>query len=185
VTLQQALLHPSGRLLPAYVEQTAHWPDNWKALVGRELGIAPVHVHDMGVGGPLLSSFTAHYTMNKAMRMHAESLRLKLGLLPDKPQRTTTEVCGNVEFSLPVELKPWDGDPSHYLLEVNGTVKALSDSDGSDELEIVGELKLFIIKLAESHKNGVPIGFICDCHSSDLDELRSTLFADEELKEEF
>ncbi len=187
VTVRQALetTHNTGQILPDYIEQTAHWPDNWRALVARELSIAPNSVHEVGVGGPLLTAFTTRYSLNKAVRIHAVALRLKLGIQPIVIRKPRSDYRGVVEFSFSSELKPWDYDPSEYLLEVTGHVKATFDTEDYGDPQPAGELKLLIIKMAEARKARVQICGICDCHSSDMEEVWSTLFADDELKEEF
>src|SRR5205814_1960619 len=47
-----------------------------------------------------------------------------------------------------------------------------------------GELKLLVIKLAEAVNDGASVCEICDCHSSDLEELYCDLFEDNDFKME-
>jgi hypothetical protein len=77
-SLKQALetAHGTGRLLPGYVRQTSGWPSDWHAQVARVLGVKVDRLYDIGIGGPMLLSFTAHVSFTQAARTCAQSQRL-------------------------------------------------------------------------------------------------------------
>jgi hypothetical protein len=184
--MTQALekIHATGHIVPGYVEQTANWPDDWREQLSRELGIALNCVHDLGIGGPLLTSHTAHYSINKSACIQAESLRLTLGIQPIVVRKARSDYRGGVQFSVYSSLKPWDYDVEEFLLTVTGKIEAIPDRDEGGAVP-AGELKLLIVKMAEAIKADVPISGVCDCHSADLEEVWSTLFEDNQFKEEF
>lgn len=92
-----------------------------------------------------------------------------------KSNMDTESRNGSVVFEYRVSLSPWDCDPERYLLEIDGTITVWSESDDPEEPdEIVGSMKLLVVKLAEARRDQVELFYVLDFY--EVEELYAPLF---------
>lgn len=84
----------------------------------------------------------------------------------------TNTVIGSVEFLLGSTLKPWGGEPTEYVIEIEGAINVSLDDDDV----IAGKIELALIKFAEAQDDGVNVYQLFDGYSADLEEAYGAFF---------
>lgn len=82
------------------------------------------------------------------------------------------EVIGSIRVSFSVGLKPWNDDPTEYLLAAKGEIVAALDAPGTTE--IAGQIEATIIKFSEAINDRMDLGDIF--HEASLGDVHSALF---------
>jgi hypothetical protein len=94
------------------------------------------------------------------------------------------EAIGHVEFSFSSCLRPWDGDPEQYCMEVTGQITALPDEAPDDaEAEPAGEMQMLLVRAAEAGDDEVSLLAVFDSYDETLHQTHRALFnKNEEIK---
>jgi len=87
------------------------------------------------------------------------------------------EAIGHVRFSFSSSLRPWDGDPEQYWMEVTGRIMALPDEALDDaEAEPAGTLEMLLVRVAEARDDEVSLFAVFDSYDEALHEIYRALF---------
>ena len=87
------------------------------------------------------------------------------------------EAIGHVDFSFSSSLRPWDGDPEQYWIEVTGQIMALpGDAPDDAEAEPAGTMEMLLVRVAEARDDAVSLFAIFDSYNEDLHQIYRALF---------
>jgi len=94
------------------------------------------------------------------------------------------EAIGPVNCSFSSSLRPWDGDPEQYWIEVTGQIMALPDEAPDDaEAEPAGTMEMLLVRVAEARDDEVSLFAVFDSYDQALHEIYHSLFnRDEEIR---
>jgi len=94
------------------------------------------------------------------------------------------EAIGHVKFSFSSSLRPWDGDPEQYWIEVTGRIMALPDEAPDDaEAEPAGTMEMLLVRVAEARDDEVSLFAVFDSYDEALHRIYCALFnRDEEIR---
>lgn len=94
------------------------------------------------------------------------------------------EAIGHVQFSFSSSLRPWDGDPEQYWIEVTGRIMALPEDAPDDaEAEPAGTMEMLLVRVAEARDDEVSLFAVFDSYDDALHRIYSALFnRDEEIR---
>jgi GNAT superfamily N-acetyltransferase len=87
------------------------------------------------------------------------------------------EAIGHVEFSFTSNLRPWNGDPEQYWIEVTGRIMALPDEapDAADA-EPAGTMEMLLVRVAEARDDEVSLFVVFDSYDEALHQIYRALF---------
>ena len=87
------------------------------------------------------------------------------------------EANGHVDFSFSSSLRPWDGDPEQYWIEVTGRIMALPDDAPDDaEAEPAGTMEILLVRVAEARDDAVSLFAVFDSYNEDPHQIYRALF---------
>ncbi len=87
------------------------------------------------------------------------------------------EAIGHVDFSFSSSLRPWDGDPEQYWIEVTGRIMVLPDEAPDDaEGEPAGTMEMLLVRVAEARDDAVGLFAVFDSYNEDLHQIYRALF---------
>jgi GNAT superfamily N-acetyltransferase len=84
---------------------------------------------------------------------------------------------GHVHFSFTSCLRPWDGDPEQYWIEVTGRIMALPEEAPDDaEAEPAGTMEMLLVRVAEARDDEVSLFAVFDSYDEALHQIYLALF---------
>lgn len=87
------------------------------------------------------------------------------------------EAIGRVHFSFTSSLRPWDGDPEQYWIEVTGQIMALPDEAPDDaDAEPAGTMQMLLVRVAEARDDEVSLFAVFDSYNEALHQIYRALF---------
>jgi len=87
------------------------------------------------------------------------------------------EAIGYVKFSFSSSLRPWDGDPEQYWMEVTGRIMALPEEAPDDaEAEPAGRIQMLLVRVAEARDDEVSLFAVFDSYDEALHQIYRALF---------